>query len=154
MATYTDPIEKSWLMDTSEDFAEGTTNGTEFENPNFPGKIVLECKLGTNKLGPTEKNWNPGLEEESITIPGTPKHWRFEDPSTGSTYEENAEEPFEGNDHVNLADEGEPGRVIHKTGKLILHPEGGDPDELDVDADPEKTFTVRYHKEGDKKCLI
>lgn len=144
MATYTDAIEKSWVIDTYEDFAEGTTNGTELENPNYTGKIVLECLLGTNLLGPTEKDWNPGFEVKHA-IEERPNHWRFEFPSTGSTYEQEAEEPFEGEDHVNLADEGEHGREIHKTGKLILHPEGGDPDELEVDADPEKTFTIRYH---------
>ena len=110
MATYTDPIEKSWAMDSYEDFVEGKPDGAEIENPNYPGKIILECKLGTNKLGPSEKNWNPGLEEESLTIPGTPKHWRFEFPSTGSTYVQGEpEEAYEGDDYVNLADEGETG---------------------------------------------
>jgi hypothetical protein len=144
MATYTTPIEKSWVMDSYVDFSEGTTNGTELENPDYNDKVVLECLLGTNLLGPTVKDWNPGFEFEHAS--GTrPLHWRFEEPSTGSTYVQNGEEPYEGDDYVKLADEGEPGRVIHEVGRLILHPEGGDPDELEVEADPEKTFTIRYH---------
>ncbi len=147
MATYTDPIEKSWAMDSYEDFVEGKPDGAEIENPNYPGKIILECKLGTNKLGPSEKNWNPGLEEESLTIPGTPKHWRFEEPSTGSTYVQEAEEPFEGDDHVKLADEGPQGRIANEKGRLVLDPDepGIGPGTLAIDADPEKTFTIRYH---------
>jgi hypothetical protein len=146
MATYTDPIAKSWVMDTYEDFTEGTANGTEIENPNYQNKVVLECLLGTNLLGPTVKDWNPSFEVwQPGTEPPRPKDWQFEDPSTGSTYEQESEEAYEGDDFVKLADEGEQGRKIHKTGKLILHPEGGNPDELDVDADPEKTFTIRYH---------
>ena len=144
MATYTDPVAKEWKLDTKDDFAYGKWEGAEIENPNYPGKIVLECKLGTNKLGPTEKDWNPSFEFKHA-IEERPNHWRFEDPSTGSTYVQEAEEPFEGDDHVNLADEGPGGRTVHKVGRLILHPEGGNPDELEVDADPEKTFTIRYH---------
>jgi hypothetical protein len=145
MATYTDPVAKSWVMGNYEDFAEGTTNGTELESPNYQNKIILECLLGSNKLGPSGKDWNPGFEKESLTIPGTPEHWRFEEPSTRSTYEQESEEAYEGEDYVKLADEGEQGREIHKVGRLILHPEGGNPDELEIDADPEKTFTIRYH---------
>ena len=146
MATYTDPVEKSWEMDSYDDFAYGTLNGAEIENPNYPGKIVLECLLGTNKLGPTEKDWNPGFEIPHPVDP-RPRDWQFEDPSTGSTYVQGAEEPFEGEDHVKLADERDEGRKRHKTGKLILDPdeEGIGPDNLEVDADPEKTFTIRYH---------
>jgi len=145
MATYTDPIEKLWLMDTYEEFAEGTTNGTELENPNYNDKIILECLLGTNLLGPTEKNWNPSFELEHAS--GTrPLHWRFEEPSTGSTYEQETEEAYEGEDYVKLADEGPQGQIIHKVGRLILHPEGApDPNHLEIDADPQKTFTIRYH---------
>ncbi len=146
MATYTDPVEKEWLLDNYEDFAEGTCDGAEISNPNYTGKVVLECLLGTNLLGPTEKNWNPGFEEEAPPPrEGSPRHWRFEEPSTGSTYEQESEEAYEGEDYVKLADEGPQGRTMHKTGRLILHPEGGTPDELEIDADPQKTFTIRYH---------
>ena len=110
MATYTGPVEKSWEMSTYEDFAEGTTNGTEIENPNYSGKIVLECLLGTNLLGPTEKDWNPGFEVKHA-IEERPNHWRFEFPSTGSTYVQGQPvEAYEGNDYVKLADEGPQGR--------------------------------------------
>lgn len=146
MATYTDPIEKSWVMDDYDDFKEGRSVGAEIENPNYPGKIVLECKLGTNKLGPGEKNWNPSFETEAPARPGNPRDWRFEEPSTGSTYEQESEEAYEGEDYVKLADEGEEGRKIHRVGRLNLHPEGApDPYHLEIDADPEKTFTIRYH---------
>ncbi|MEE9457188.1 MAG: hypothetical protein V3W11_08560 [bacterium] len=120
MATYTDPIAKEWKLDTYEDFAGGTTNGTELENPNYTGKVILECKLGTNKLGPTEKDWNPSFEDKHPTEP-RPEHWSFEFPSTGSTYVQGEpEEAYEGDDFVKIADESEQGREIHKTGKLIL----------------------------------
>jgi len=148
MATYTDPIGKSWLMNTYEDFAAGTTNGTEIENPNYQNKVVLECLLGTNLLGPTVKDWNPGFEVWQLgTEPPRPKDWRFEFPTTGSTYEQETEEAYEGDDYVKLADEGEEGRAMHKTGRLILDPdeEGVTPDNLQIEADPQKTFTIRYH---------
>jgi hypothetical protein len=144
MATYTDPVEKEWVMDGYDDFNEGRPVGAEIENPNYSDKIVLECKLGTNKLGPTEKNWNPGFEEKHPTE-ARPYNWRFEEPSTGSTYEENAEEAYEGDDYVKLADEGEEGGKIHNVGRLILHPESGNPNYLDFDLDPQKMYTVRYH---------
>jgi hypothetical protein len=144
VATYTDPVEKSWVMDSYEDFAEGTTKGTELENPNYQGKIILECLLGVNKPGPTEKDWNPSFETRHLTLP-RPMQWHFEDPSTGSTYEENGEEPYEGDDYIKLAAEGEEGRRIKKVGRLILHPENATPENLQIDADPEKTFTIRYH---------
>jgi len=132
-------------MEDYDDFKEGRPDGTEIENPNYADKIVLECELGTNKLGPGEKNWNPGFEEKHPTEP-RPYNWRFELPSTGSTYEENSEEAYEGEDYVKLADEGPQSRVIHKVGRLILHPEGApDPNHLEIDADPQKTFTIRYH---------
>jgi hypothetical protein len=145
MATYTEPVEKSWVMDTYEEFAEGATEGAEIENPDYTGKIVLECLLGENLINTQERPWNPGFEVEDPLVRGKPRHWRFEEPSTGSTYVQEAEEPFEGEDYVKLADEGEHGREIHKVGRLILDPEGGNPDELDVDADLQKTFTIRYH---------
>jgi hypothetical protein len=147
VATYTDPVAKSWAMDSYEDFAEGTTNGTELENPNYQGKIILECLLGVNKLGPTEKDWNPSFEDlQPGSDPPRPREWRFEFPSTGSTYEQNDPEgAYEGDDYVKLADEGPEGRKIKKVGRLILHPEEGSPNQLEIDADPQKTFTIRYH---------
>ena len=131
-------------MDDYDDFKEGRAVGAEIENPNYPGKIVLECKLSTNKLGPGEKNWNPGFGDRHA-IENRPNHWRFEEPSTGSTYEQESEEAYEGVDYVKLADEGEEGRKIKKVGRLILHPEEGSPNQLEIDADPQKTFTIRYH---------
>jgi hypothetical protein len=147
MATYTEPVEKSWVMDTYEEFAEGATEGAEIENPDYPGKIVLECLLGENLINTQERPWNPGFEVEDPLVRGKPRHWRFEEPSTGSTYVQESEEAYEGKDYVKLADEGEEGRKLRGVGRLILDPdeEGVGPNNLLIDADPEKTFTIRYH---------
>ncbi len=142
MATYTSPESKSWTLDDEAGFAEGTWDGTEVENPNYTNKVVLECKLGTNQLGPSVKDWNPGFEEEHPS--GTrPMNWRFEDPSTGSTcVQGEPEEAYEGDDFVKIADESE---VLWGRGKLILDPEGVSENNLQVDVDPQKTYTIRYH---------
>jgi hypothetical protein len=147
MATYTEPVEKSWVMDTYEEFAEGATEGAEIENPDYPGKIVLECLLGENLINTQERPWNPGFEVEDPLVRGKPRHWRFEEPSTGSTYVQESEEAYEGKDYVKLADEGEEGRKLRGVGRLILDPdeEGVGPNNLLIDADPQKTFTIRYH---------
>jgi hypothetical protein len=32
MVTYTDPVQKQWVMDSAEDFREGTIDGVELDN--------------------------------------------------------------------------------------------------------------------------
>jgi hypothetical protein len=144
MVTYTDPIQKQWVMDSAVDFKGGTIDGVELDNPNYSGKIVLECLLGTNLLGPTEEDWNPSFEDPSFTEPWRPNHWRFETIPTGSFYQqEDPEGAFHGSAYVVIRDESnEP----NQRGRLVLDPDGvPDPEHLNISVNPQKTYTVRYH---------
>jgi len=144
MASYTDPVEKQWVMGDYEAFKEGTIDGVELNNPNFADKIVTECHLGENLLGASEKDWNPSFEVENLLEPWRPNHWRFEANPAGSYYQkDDPEGAYDGADYVVIRDESnEP----DERGSLRLWPEGSaNPNNLNVDVDPQKTYTVRYH---------
>jgi hypothetical protein len=145
MVTYTDPVQKQWVMDSAEDFREGTIDGVELDNPNYAGKVVLECLLGNNILDTQERPWNPSFEEKGLPPnEHLPLHWSFEFPSTGSYYQqEDPEGAFHGSAYVVIRDES---NEANQRGRLVLDPEGvPDPEHLNISVDPQKTYTVRYH---------
>jgi hypothetical protein len=102
--------------------------------------------LGENEIDKEGLRWNPGFEEREPGIePPKPRHWSFEDPYTGSTYEQEAEEPCEGVDYVKLADEPPGGEGAWAIGKIILDPENVNPKQLGLEVDPDKYYTIRVH---------
>ena len=136
MATYSDPVAKTWTLNDAAGFGKGALKGTELENPNFTDKIVLECALGENLLKNTERDWNPSFEDlEPGSTPEAPKDWWVIDAVTGSEYIQNDPEgAFDGVDYVRIRNL-DPLGGEHQCGQLALAPNNL-PQTLNLAIDP------------------
>ena len=139
MVTYSNPVNKTWLLDDAAGFKNGSFNGTEFENPNFADKIVLACDVGGNILLNPDPDWNPSFERKDL-LENRPEFWvlDFVWGSAGSEYIQNAPDAYDGTAYVRLKNEN-----LHK-GLLGLQP-GQSPYAVNLIIDQAKFYTVRYH---------
>jgi len=142
MATYSDPVSKTWTLNDAAGFTLGNAKGTEFKNPDFADKIVLECVLGENLLKNAERDWNPSFEDFDPGDPSKPDDWSVISAATGSEYiQSDPKGAFDGEDYVRIRNL-DP--LSGDCGQLALAP-NDQPFTLNLEMNPAKTFTIRYH---------